>query len=160
MALHQYTATVDTVDARNRICLAVHNAPDHLQVMWITHQAFDQRVRVGTTGIIKYQSGFGGMIWNFYPDTDWYFIIDDCIDQHGTEGYVVMFGDPYTAVGVERGKFKLFRQAVNEAARHIVKGENVYRVRLARRHGEHKVTILAMPIPVRNGFVAYPEQSA
>lgn len=64
-----------------------------------------------------------------------YYIIDDCIDTSGTEGFVLMFGDPWTAIGVER----YFARSIKELRGKVPEGEPLFRVRLARRHGEHSV---------------------
>lgn len=69
-----------------------------------------------------------------------YYIVDDVINETGKEGFVVMHGDPHTAVGVEQFSSPLFREAKAYVARAMAPGEEVYRVLLARRHKEHQVT--------------------
>lgn len=67
-----------------------------------------------------------------------YFVIDDALSHSSREGFVVMLGDPDTAIGVQRGEFLTLK----EAERFLKVRERVdtyYRVFLARRHGAHKV---------------------
>lgn len=64
-----------------------------------------------------------------------YFIIDDVLSNRSREGFIVMHGNPETAVGTVQGEYltlKAARQSLHNT------GESHYRVWLARRHGEHK----------------------
>lgn len=69
----------------------------------------------------------------------YYFIVDDVIGPGSKEGFEVMFGNPWTAVGVVRFQSDTRRACEFYIDKHITKGEEVYRVFLARRHGEHRV---------------------
>lgn len=71
-----------------------------------------------------------------------YFILDDVINERGTEGFCVMFGDPWEARGFDQFTAKTMRECLAYLLPHITRGERVYRVKLARRHGEHKVSVL------------------
>lgn len=73
-----------------------------------------------------------------------YFIVDDVLSgESGKEGFVVMYGNPETAIGVTLAEFKLLREAKAYTALHIenslFRNTKVYRVKLARRHGSHTV---------------------
>jgi hypothetical protein len=77
-----------------------------------------------------------------YPVEPQYFIVDDVINERGAEGFEVMFGNPYTAIGTSCEKFRLMREALAYVEKHLTSGEVAYRVKLARRHGSHKITII------------------
>jgi hypothetical protein len=66
---------------------------------------------------------------------DLYYIIDDCIDAKGTEGFVLMLGNPWTAIGADRG----VARSIKELRCKVPDDEALFRVRLARRHGKHTV---------------------
>lgn len=71
-----------------------------------------------------------------------YFIVDDVIDSAGHEGFIVMEGDPWGASGFDCYSARTLRECLAYLLPHITRGERVYRVRLARRHGQHKVSVL------------------
>ncbi len=71
-----------------------------------------------------------------------YFVVDDCINARGKEGFIVMAGDPVSALGCEMFKAKTLRECLAYLLPHITRGERVYRVRLARRHGAHTASVL------------------
>lgn len=75
------------------------------------------------------------------PETafDAFFIVDDVLERQSKEGYQVFYGCPHRAIGAKHGEFL----QLGEARRSICKDEPVYRVKLARRHGEHSVTLMA-----------------
>jgi len=73
-----------------------------------------------------------------------YFITDDVITQSGREGFEVVYGNPYTACGFSQYAALTLRECKAFVALRIAEGETVYRVRLARRHGEHSVKVLKM----------------
>jgi hypothetical protein len=75
------------------------------------------------------------------PETaiDAFFIVDDVLEGQSTEGFQVFFGCPHRAIGAKHGEFL----RLGDARRSIKKGEPVYRVKLARRHGEHSVMLMA-----------------
>lgn len=84
-----------------------------------------------------------------------YFIVDDYCDAFNREGFEVMFGDPSTAIGTAQGQFRTLRAAKASIATHVLPGETVYRVFLARRHGEHKVKrIDVFDTPIRRSQTA------
>jgi hypothetical protein len=72
------------------------------------------------------------------PAVDAYFIIDDCLSDRPFEGYILMYGNPYTAIGNIIAEAKRMYQV---KAR-VPAGEPVYRVFLARRHKDHKVVLI------------------
>lgn len=92
----------------------------------------------------------GDMLWTdivahykeFYahemPVIEAHYIIDDVITERGREGFVLMWGNPYTGIGLERAKSITLKGL--EAM--IPEGETIYRVKLARRYADHMVTIL------------------
>jgi hypothetical protein len=82
----------------------------------------------GRAGLLKPETAF-----------DAYFIVDDALDGHSKEGYQVFYGCPHRAIGAKQGEFL----QLGDARRSINSGEPVYRVKLARRHGEHSVTLMA-----------------
>lgn len=83
---------------------------------------------------------------------DAYFIVDDVMQNRNREGFGVMFGNPHTAIGTFQDEFVTLREATDYVKRHIVDGENFYRVFLARRHGAHKVVSLRAMIVFENGI--------
>jgi hypothetical protein len=84
-----------------------------------------------------WQDGEGGML---KPESsyDCYWIVDDVLTNSSREGYQVYFGCPFTAFGVLQSEHLLRR----EALRAVPANEEVYRVRLARRHHKHSVRLL------------------
>jgi hypothetical protein len=64
-----------------------------------------------------------------------YFIVDDCIDERGTEGFALIYGDPWTAVGVSLH----VSRSIKDLRARVPEDEPLFRVRLARRHGWHSV---------------------
>jgi len=75
------------------------------------------------------------------PETafDAFFIVDDVLQGQSGEGYQVFYGCPHRAIGAKHSEFLQF----GDAQRSIHEDEPVYRVKLARRHGEHSVTLMA-----------------
>lgn len=74
------------------------------------------------------------------PETafDAYWIVDDVLDGQRKEGFQLFYGCPFRAVGTKQGEFLHLGLAL--AA--VSKGEAVYRVKLARRHGDHSVKLI------------------
>lgn len=71
-----------------------------------------------------------------------YWIVDDALQNAGgREGFAVFYGCPHMAVGVQKTEHVLLREALAS----ISMDEPVYRVKLARRHGKHTVTLLRQP---------------
>jgi hypothetical protein len=70
--------------------------------------------------------------------SDVYWVVDDCIDASGHEGYELLRGNPYSTVGV---RIHAARRLHTVLAK-VPHGEKVYRVRLARRHGTHSVKLI------------------
>ncbi len=68
---------------------------------------------------------------------DAYFIVDDVMQNRNREGFGVMLGNPYTAIGTFQAEFVTLAEA--ETFIKNENGESYYRVFLARRHGSHKV---------------------
>lgn len=68
-----------------------------------------------------------------------YFIVDDWCENLGCVGFVVHYGNPYTAIGTRQSECRLYHDATAYVAAHTTADETAYRVRLARRHGEHSV---------------------
>lgn len=63
-----------------------------------------------------------------------YFVVDDYIDELNGEGFEVLYGNPYTAVGYKQGAYKTLREAISHIRRYS--GDHrYYRVFLSRRHG-------------------------
>lgn len=81
-----------------------------------------------------------------------YFIVDDMMYSRNREGFGVMYGDPYTAIGTLREEFTTLREAKNYVERVKAEGEVYYRVFLARRHGMHKVKPIREMIVFENGI--------
>lgn len=75
------------------------------------------------------------------PETaiDAFFIVDDALEGQSKEGFQVFFGCPHRAIGAKHGEFL----QLGDARRSINEGEPVYRVKLARRHDKHSVTLMA-----------------
>lgn len=67
-----------------------------------------------------------------------YFVVDDVIDEAGREGFELMHGDAQTATGysVHRG------HTLSECIARVPAGDPVYRVKLARRHGEFSCKLI------------------
>lgn len=84
---------------------------------------------------------------------DTYFIVDDVMQNRNREGFGVMFGNPYTAIGTFQAEFVTLRDARAYAEKRA-RGEPIYRVFLARRHGKHKVIELRDMIVFENGIDA------
>lgn len=73
-----------------------------------------------------------------------YFVVDDCINERGTEGFVLMHGDPSTAIGTEVKRDMLLLSIKAYLKPKLKQGEVVYRVKLARRHGKHSFKPMAI----------------
>lgn len=77
---------------------------------------------------------------------DAYFIVDDWCDSLNREGFAVFYGDPFTATGTLAREFRRLGEAVAYVSKHTdtthPPHERGYRVRLARRHGSHSVTVI------------------
>ena len=82
---------------------------------------------------------------------DAYFIVDDAMQHRNREGFGVMFGNPHTAIGTFQEEFVTLREARAYAEKHA-RGEPIYRVFLARRHGKHKVIELRDMVVFDNGI--------
>jgi len=74
------------------------------------------------------------------PETafDAYWIVDDVLDGQTKEGFQLFYGCPFRAIGTKQGEFLQLGLAL--AA--VSDGEPVYRVKLARRHGDHSVKLI------------------
>lgn len=74
------------------------------------------------------------------PETafDGFWIVDDVLDGQTKEGFQVFYGCPFRAIGTKQGEFALFGLALAS----VPEIEAVYRVKLARRHGEHSVALI------------------
>lgn len=74
------------------------------------------------------------------PETafDAYWIVDDVMDGQTKEGFQVYFGCPFRAIGAKQGEYGQLGLALAS----VTATEAVYRVKLARRHGEHSVTLI------------------
>jgi hypothetical protein len=73
------------------------------------------------------------------PETDYgntYWIVDDCLDESREEGFQIFHGCPFRALGVKQGEYRTYGAALAS----IPADEVVFRVKLARRHGQHSVT--------------------
>lgn len=79
--------------------------------------------------------------WESYthelPVIEAYWITTDVITDRGRLGYVLMWGNPYTAIGVERAKSVELYKLVDM----VPKDQVIYRVKLARIYGEMMVTV-------------------
>ena len=77
------------------------------------------------------------------PETafDAYWIVDDVLDGQTKEGFQVYYGCPFRAVGTKQGEYAQLGLALAG----IPENEAAYRVKLARRHGEHSVALLHKP---------------
>jgi hypothetical protein len=73
---------------------------------------------------------------------DAYFIVDDVMQNRNREGFGVMLGNPYTAIGTFQAEFVTLREAMKYVRNKAGDNENFYRVFLARRHGTHKVRLI------------------
>lgn len=73
-----------------------------------------------------------------------YFIVDDVIDERGTEGYEVLHGHAFSAIGVSAFKSKLYGDCLDYVKKRTVPDEPVYRVKLARRHKVPSVKLINM----------------
>lgn len=71
-----------------------------------------------------------------------YCIIDDFLMDLDREGFAVMDCDPHQVVGVVEKEFALLRDAVSFSEAQLNPGEPLFRVKLARRHGEHTATLM------------------
>ena len=76
-------------------------------------------------------------------DQNVYFIFDDVIGEDGTEGFHVLFGDPYVPAGTRQFAARTMGECLQWLRPHLTVDEPVYRVRLARRHGAHSVTAIS-----------------
>ena len=85
---------------------------------------------------------------------DAYFVIDDWCESLNCEGFAVMRGDPYSAIGVHQKDFATLRAAKAWIANHVTTEETVYRVFLARRHGEHRVRAIRTTNEARRADLA------
>jgi hypothetical protein len=94
------------------------------------------------------------------PETafDAYWIVDDVLDGQTKEGFQLFYGCPFRAVGTKQGEFLQLGLAL--AA--VSEGEPVYRVKLARRHGDHSVKLIreAGPGDKKNAAAQILEQAA
>lgn len=83
------------------------------------------------------------------PDTafDAYWVVDDVLDGQTKEGFQVYYGCPFRAVGTKQGEYSQLGLALAS----IHESEATYRVKLARRHGEHSVTLIRMPGEAKSG---------
>lgn len=74
------------------------------------------------------------------PETafEGYWIVDDTLDGQTKEGFQVFYGCPFRAIGTKQGQFLQLGLALAS----VPATEAVYRVRLARRHGEHSVALI------------------
>lgn len=74
------------------------------------------------------------------PETafDGYWIVDDVLDERPNEGFQVYFGCPFRFIGTKQSEYLRLGQALAS----VPKTEAVYRVKLARRHGQHSVRLL------------------
>lgn len=77
------------------------------------------------------------------PETafDAYWIVDDVLDGQTKEGFQAYFGCPFRAIGSKQGEYAQLALALAGSPA----GEAVYRVKLARRHGQHSVTLIRTP---------------
>jgi hypothetical protein len=77
------------------------------------------------------------------PETafDAYWIVDDVLDGQTKEGFQVYYGCPFRAVGTKQGEYAQLGLALVG----IPENEAAYRVKLARRHGEHSVALIRKP---------------
>jgi len=77
------------------------------------------------------------------PETafDAYWIVDDVLDGQTKEGFQVYYGCPFRAVGTKQGEYDQLGLAIAG----IPENEPAYRVKLARRHGEHSVALIRKP---------------
>lgn len=70
-----------------------------------------------------------------------YYVCDDSafsVRGRGGVSYHVMYGNPWTAVGVAQDEFDTLAEAM-EYMRHHTGDSPMFRVKLERRHGEHSV---------------------
>ena len=83
------------------------------------------------------------------PETafDAYWIVDDVLDGQTKEGFQVYYGCPFRAVGTKQGEYAQLGMALVG----IPENEAAYRVKLARRHGEHSVTLIRKPQEAGSG---------
>ncbi|CAN7631656.1 hypothetical protein [Massilia sp. LjRoot122] len=74
------------------------------------------------------------------PETafEGFWIVDDVLDGQAKEGFQVFYGCPFRAIGTKQGEFALLGLALAS----VPEIEAVYRVKLARRHGEHSVALI------------------
>lgn len=77
------------------------------------------------------------------PETafDAYWIVDDVLDGQAKEGFQLYYGCPFRAIGTKQGEYAQLGLALAG----IPQDEIAYRVKLARRHGEHSVAIIRRP---------------
>jgi hypothetical protein len=83
------------------------------------------------------------------PETafDAYWIVDDVLDGQTKEGFQVYYGCPFRAVGTKQGEYAQLGLALVG----IPENEAAYRVKLARRHGEHSVALIRKPQEAGSG---------
>ncbi len=67
-----------------------------------------------------------------------YFVVDDVIDEAGREGFELLYGDALTATGTRVHSAK----TLSECLARVPAGDPVYRVKLARRHGEFSCRLI------------------
>lgn len=74
------------------------------------------------------------------PETafEGYWIVDDTLDGQTKEGFQVFYGCPFRAIGTKQGEYAQLGLALAS----VPAIETVYRVKLARRHGEHSVALI------------------
>ena len=83
------------------------------------------------------------------PETafDAFWIVDDVLDGQTKEGFQVYYGCPFRAVGTKQGEYAQLGLALMG----IPENEAAYRVKLARRHGEHSVALIRKPQEAGSG---------